>query len=134
MLMIVLVVDQWHVIMMVRLILAIFWQWDTNWDDLATHGITQSRDILLVRHGEYQSDQTPHYLMAQGIRQARTTGRRLNMLISRGIIHTTKIVHSGLMRAQQTAREICAQITPQVELEEDVILNEGYPTQVRLYQ
>ena len=119
---------------MVRLILAIFWQWDTNWDDLATYGSTQSRDIALVRHGEYQSDQTPHHLTVQGIRQARATGQRLNLLISSNFIHTTKIVHSGLTRAQQTAREITRQITPQIELEEDVIVNEGYPTRVRIYQ
>ena len=118
---------------MVRITLPIFWQWDANWDDLATYGITQKRDIVLVRHGEYQSNQNPHHLTALGFRQARATGTRLNQLISSNVIHTTKIVHSGLLRAQQTARELSTQITPHVELEEDVILNEGYPTRVRLY-
>lgn len=99
--------------------------------NLATQGITQSRDIVLVRHGEYQSNQPPHHITPLGIRQARATGRRLNLLIARSIICTNKIVHSGLMRAQQTAQEISREVRPQVQLEQDEILNEGYPTRVR---
>lgn len=102
---------------------------------MVAESITQSQDILLIRHGEYQSVRPPYYLTAHGIEQSRATGRRLHTLFASNAIRSSKIIHSGIMQARQTAQEICTHIRdPELELKEDILLNEGHPVAVISYR
>ena len=96
--------------------------------------ITCDRSVFLIRHGEYLKSVLPHALTSLGIEQARKTGRRLNKHLIKGTIQTKRIVHSGLHRAIQTAKEIQTALDEPIELKEDITLNEGSPSDVSCYK
>ena len=52
---------------------------------------------------------------------------RLHTLIASNVVKSSKILHSGLVQASQTAQEICTHNeAPLLELKEDVLLKEGH--------
>lgn len=83
------------------------------------------RHIILVRHGQYNTKaktQAEGTLTDLGKRQAEITGKRLDEL---GFPYTV-LVHSTMIRAQQTA-EIIMKSLKTVEVQNDALLNEGAP-------
>lgn len=101
---------------------------------MATEAVQANQDILLIRHGEYFKELEPYGLTSKGAQQAKRTGKRLKSQTAEGEIQTLKIVHSGLRRAVQTAEIIHSTLDQPMDLEEDVLLNEGSPTEVRCNQ
>ena len=80
--------------------------------------------ILLVRHGEYYQSIPQYGLTPRGVGQARAAGDRLQVLLVSRVIATSKIVHSQLQRARETAQQ---------QLQEDTLLNEGQPAAVSTF-
>ncbi|XP_003701756.2 serine/threonine-protein phosphatase Pgam5, mitochondrial [Megachile rotundata] len=83
------------------------------------------RHIILVRHGQYNTKaktQAEGTLTDLGKQQAEITGKRLDEL---GFPYTV-LVHSTMIRAQQTA-EIIMKSLKNVEVKNDSLLNEGAP-------
>jgi len=113
--------------------------WDYNWDRRDpsyqrgsdtnnNYTPTATRHILLIRHGQYnlagKTDQE-RYLTDLGRDQARLTGVRLADLS----FPYTRIIHSNMTRAIETA-EILQKSLPKIpSLPADGILREGSPIQ-----
>jgi len=107
-------------------------KWDENWDRRAPTANTTiakptaSRNIILIRHGQYNLDGTTdaeRYLTPLGIEQATLTGQRLALLS----LPYTHIVRSRMTRAVQTAELIHASLPKVPLLDMDGLLNEGGP-------
>lgn len=120
--------------------------WQMDWDGRDPEGSLENRKqvlksknivkttkhILLIRHGQY--DLKSLYLTPLGQEQARITGKRLQQMTVKpirdhyGQINVTfaSIIHSNIERAKETAM-IIAQEMPEVPLECDPMLAEGFP-------
>ena len=101
---------------------------------MAIEVINQDQDILLIRQGEYVKELAPHGLTAKGVEQTKNTGKRLQSQTVEGQIQTLKIGHSGLRRAVEAAQIFQSTFNQPMDLEEDVLLNEGSPIEVRCNQ
>ena len=106
--------------------------WDSNWDKREQKGegeeseeVSATRTLILIRHGQYENAEHDkgRVLTELGRRQARETGERLkemNLPISR-------IIHSDMARAVETASIIAKEIQTEVPIEMCSMLREGKP-------
>ena len=103
--------------------------WNSNWDMKASiHGEDKpstSRTLILIRHGQYMDSKKDEgrVLTELGRLQARQTGvrvREMNLSIS-------KLVHSTMERAVETARIISKQLPAGIPMETCSLLREGKP-------
>lgn len=126
--------------------------WISDWDNPAQRGIKPrssriKRQILLIRHGQYQNektkvDDTARTLTPLGERQAKATGEYLRRLfdeksafIEPGIVEPKNIYVSNMTRAKQTANIILDGLYPgnsskligRRAAKEDPILRERFP-------
>jgi len=105
-------------------------KWNSNWDAREEESTLNppkvSRNIILVRHGQYNlegKEDDERYLTELGLEQAKLTGSRLAEM---GLPYTS-ITVSKMKRAIQTA-DLIHDSLPQVPLHpQDGILNEGAP-------
>lgn len=84
------------------------------------------RNIILIRHGQYEDrvkEADKRILTSLGEEQADFTGRRLKELN----INYTKLYHSTMIRAIQTADIIRKHLDAELNVEMDDILKEGAP-------
>jgi len=105
-------------------------KWNFNWDarenESTVNPSKASRNIILVRHGQYNLDgkeDDERYLTELGLEQAKLTGLRLAEMA----LPYTSITVSKMKRAVQTA-DLIHESLPTVPLHpQDGILNEGAP-------
>ena len=104
-------------------------RWDSNWDKREQKReedeLSVTRTLILIRHGQYEKADTDkgRVLTELGRKQAWETGaklKELNLSISR-------IVHSDMSRAVETARIIATQLQTQIPTEMCSMLREGKP-------
>ena len=101
-------------------------QWSCQWDGVKedTSQWPEYYEVILIRHGEYHEDEGAHDLTPTGMEQARINGKYLQTLSQQGL-KIGKIIHSGMLRAEQTAIAINKELNEQKDLETLALLNEG---------
>lgn len=109
----------------------------SNKSDLKTptRSGSKRKHVILIRHGQYKLDNEINDLTERGEQQAMLTGQKLNQLLQiqsfdkygTRRFRVSKVVHSGVTRAKQTALIAAKEISPSYELVEDPILAEGWP-------
>jgi hypothetical protein len=89
--------------------------WDTNWDMREDSKSKVLHQIVMIRHGQYVSGDkdSDRVLTALGRQQAETTGKRLNALLSSGLISPISTIYFSTM---QRATETCQIILPNIKL------------------
>ncbi|CAF1031210.1 unnamed protein product [Didymodactylos carnosus] len=101
-------------------------KWKYNWDgNLTTRG-SSSRNLYLIRHGQYYDNAkqlSDMKLTPLGREQAVYTGKRLNEMK----LKFNRLIHSGMVRARETAEIITENLQQTIELTEDKNLTEGLP-------
>jgi len=109
-------------------------KWDQDWDKRQpmendvnnNNNSTATRNIILIRHGQYNLDgkeDSERYLTDLGRRQASLTGKRLVELA----LPYSFILHSDMKRAIETANIISEDLSKVPVLPADAILREGSP-------
>ncbi|XP_060077026.1 serine/threonine-protein phosphatase PGAM5, mitochondrial-like [Ylistrum balloti] len=94
-------------------------------NELKKHTATATRHLLLIRHGQYNTDgeeDSQRYLTELGRKQAEYTGQRLKDL---GLSYTI-LLSSTMTRAKETA-DIIQKFFPDVPRKETDMLREGAP-------
>ncbi|XP_060077034.1 serine/threonine-protein phosphatase PGAM5, mitochondrial-like [Ylistrum balloti] len=94
-------------------------------NELKKHAPTATRHLLLIRHGQYNTDgedDSQRYLTELGRKQAEYTGQRLKDL---GLSYTI-LLSSTMTRAKETA-DIIQKFFPDVPRKETDMLREGAP-------
>ncbi len=94
-------------------------------------------DTPQCRHGQYDLNASDHGLTALGREQAAITAQRVAELAAsdaavsdhygRRPVRLLRVVHSDVTRAAQTAAIISKALPPNVAVEVDTLLAEGYP-------
>ncbi len=92
---------------------------------------------LIHRHGQYDLNSSDHGLTALGREQAAITAQRIAALAAsdaavndhygRRPVRLLRVVHSDVTRAAETAAIISKALPPDVAVEVDTLLAEGYP-------
>ncbi|GFU26832.1 hypothetical protein NPIL_316401 [Nephila pilipes] len=93
---------------------------------------TATRHIFLIRHGNYYSKEKEaekQKLTSLGLIQADLVGQHLRDLK----LDFSKITHSTMIRAEETSKEI-QKYFPDVPVEKNVLLEEGFPIQAEPVQ
>nr|XP_002132166.1 serine/threonine-protein phosphatase PGAM5, mitochondrial [Ciona intestinalis] len=106
-------------------------KWDSDWDKRANDKAKATRNIILIRHGQYNlagSGDKERYLTELGKEQAIRTGIRLKEL---GLAKlTTHFVKSTMTRAQQTGDLIYKQLeNDEIPVEDSDLIREGAPVE-----
>ncbi|UJR15204.1 hypothetical protein I4U23_002163 [Adineta vaga] len=99
--------------------------WNSSWDGLKRE-TTFSRHLYLIRHGQYfDNAQTlsEMKLTILGREQLKYTGIRLNQMN----IQFNRLIHSGMVRAYESAGIINEQFDTKLPLIQDTNLTEGLP-------
>jgi len=77
--------------------------------------------LYLVQHGEACSKETdPHRPLTE---QGKEDAKRLSEFLKRAGVKVDRVLHSGKLRAAQTAELLANAIAPDVELEESGLIN-----------
>uniref|UniRef100_A0A0N5A4Z5 Serine/threonine-protein phosphatase PGAM5, mitochondrial n=1 Tax=Parastrongyloides trichosuri TaxID=131310 RepID=A0A0N5A4Z5_PARTI len=120
-------------------------KWDSNWDLRSSESLIKSkqyinatdeekedmlksvtpkatRNIFLIRHGQYHLKSKDKYLTDLGKKQAVLLGKRL----SQNGVHFDKVIYSTMNRATETA-QIMMNEMKQIESSCDSMLEEGAP-------
>ena len=104
-------------------------KWKSNWDHREDNKTVVVHQIVLVRHGQYQDNESLDEnmkLTAKGWEQAELTGRRLNDLLSAGIVYPVKKVYfSTMQRATETAKGVISQLPENTPSEPCSMIREG---------
>ena len=101
-------------------------RWDSNWDKREEpEEVSATRTLILIRHGQYENadDDKGRVLTELGRRQSRETGEKLKELN----LSISRIVHSDMARAVETASIIATQLQTQIPIEVCSMLREGKP-------
>ena len=116
--------------------------WNNDWDHRHPKDTTTPIDkkktvhLIMVRHGQYDlKKEGTHGLTELGKVQATITGGRIADLASEAIddhygrrkIKIARVYHSDVTRAVETAKIISSQLGPDVKVEIDPMLAEGWP-------
>ncbi|CAF1526033.1 unnamed protein product, partial [Rotaria sordida] len=99
--------------------------WNSSWDGLKSEN-KWLRHFYLIRHGQYFDNARTldeMKLTLLGKEQLEYTGKRLNQMN----IKFDRLIHSGMVRAFESAVIINQQLNSQLELIEDKSLSEGLP-------
>ncbi|CAF2654894.1 unnamed protein product [Rotaria sp. Silwood2] len=99
--------------------------WNSSWDGLKSE-TKWPRYFYLIRHGQYFDNARTldeMKLTLLGKEQLEYTGKRLNQMN----IRFDRIIHSGMVRAYESAVIINQQLDSKLELIEDKNLSEGLP-------
>ena len=117
-------------------------RWDKDWDfrhpreEEQTPRKGKTIHLIMIRHGQYDlQNKERKGLTDLGKAQAELTGKRLADLANSAIsdyygtrrIKISKVYHSDLLRAAETAAIIRKHLDPDVEIIEDGMLAEGWP-------
>ncbi len=121
-------------------------QWSRHWDNDWDHRHPREKSgadskgktvhLIMIRHGQYDlKDKERKGLTALGKEQADLTGKRLADLAQSTIsdfygkrkIRISRVYHSDLTRAAETASIITQHFKDKVEVKEDPMLAEGWP-------
>ena len=103
-----------------------YYQWDGVTED--TSKWPEFHDVLLIRHGEYNQKAQPGALTPIGTEQAQTTGKYLDTLVQELDLKIGQIIHSPMLRADQTAKTINSKLREPKQLEMSALLREGQLT------
>lgn len=89
--------------------------WDSNWDMREDSKSKVLHQIVMIRHGQYVSGEkdSDRVLTELGKKQADTTGKRLNALLSSGQLSPISTMYFSTM---QRATETCQIILPNIKL------------------
>jgi len=99
--------------------------WNSSWDSLKREN-SWSRHLYLIRHGQYFDNVrtlNEMKLTVLGKEQLEYTGKRLNQMN----IQFDHLIHSGMVRALESAVIINEQLDSKLQLIEDKNLTEGLP-------
>ncbi|GIY62974.1 hypothetical protein CDAR_376381 [Caerostris darwini] len=102
-------------------------KYDWNWDgrDFDSPSCTQSKTIYLIRHGDYRKSNKKENekLTPLGHKQADLCGEHLSNILD--TVRVSKIYHSSLIHAAETARKI-HEYFPEASIESSDLLCEGF--------
>eukprot|EP01060_Flectonema_neradi_P032244 TRINITY_DN5093_c0_g1_i1.p1 TRINITY_DN5093_c0_g1~~TRINITY_DN5093_c0_g1_i1.p1 ORF type:complete len:290 (+),score=40.16 TRINITY_DN5093_c0_g1_i1:597-1466(+) len=112
-------------------------EWVANWDGRApppdaADEVKQAvkkgtiRHLILIRHGQYDLDNSDHPLTKLGKEQASICGKRIKAWEKDKDVKIDKLVSSTMLRAKQTGDILSKELGIKVE-ERDVLISEGYP-------
>ncbi|CAF0764597.1 unnamed protein product [Adineta steineri] len=99
--------------------------WNSSWDGLKKMS-TYPRHLYLIRHGQYFDNAgslNEMKLTILGKEQLKYTGMRLNQMN----IQFNRLIHSGMVRAFESATIINEQLDTKLQLIKDANLTEGLP-------
>nr|CAB3264804.1 serine/threonine-protein phosphatase PGAM5, mitochondrial-like [Phallusia mammillata] len=102
--------------------------WDSNWDKRSNMKPRGTRNIILIRHGQYNYGKTDQEktLTELGKKQAVYTGIRLAEL---GLDKKLNVVFESTMtRAHETSELIYRQLNADIPIQKTDLLREGCPT------
>ena len=102
--------------------------WDYNWDkreEKDSEAVNATRTLILIRHGqyEYEDKDEERVLTEIGRKQAREVGARLREMN----LSVSRIIHSDLTRAVETAGIIATELRGDIPMEMCSMLREGKP-------
>jgi serine/threonine-protein phosphatase PGAM5 len=104
-------------------------KWVTTWDARPKNKHGAVHQIVLVRHGQYEENQETDFeqkLTELGRKQSIATGKRINELVSKGVLSPIKMVYySTMTRATETAEHIISQLPEGIRKEPCSMIREA---------